>query len=482
MVPHAGYPYSGPIAASAYLRLAAGRGDIRRVVLVGPSHRVAFRGIAVSGADVFRTPLGDIPIDDDARRLALRRARGGARRRGPRPRAQPRGAAPVPPDACSLRDRARPVGPDGFALLPLVTGSCRDHEVAEVLDAVWGGPETVVVVSTDLSHYHRYAEARELDRRTAAAIVAGRADAVGDRDACGASGLRGLLVAAHDRGAAGGAARPAQLRRHRRRPREGGGLWRLRPRLTAARRPALKWCSTGRPSRSCSASPSGAIADGLRGRRPRLPEVAELHPAIRPHRGVFVTLTVDDRLNGCIGTIEATEPLGRGVPRNAWSAAFADPRLPALRPADVELLTVSISVLSPLSPIAADSREELLGELRPGTDGLVIEAGSRRGVFLPSVWDQLPDRDEFLDHLLAKAGLRVGSWPRGLRAERFTTTGFTRRVADGVRGAAPAGPDLVERGQDLVGPDPFGRAPFGGEHGGHAGSQGMESRGIESRA
>jgi len=194
----------------------------------------------------------------------------------------------------------------------------------------------------------------------------------------------------------------------------------------------------------------GAIADGLRGRRPRLPEVTELHPAIRQYRGVFVTLTVDERLNGCIGTIEGSEALGRGVPRNAWSAAFADPRLPPLLSSELDSLTIGISVLSPLSTIVAASREELLGELRPGVDGLVIGAGSNRGVFLPSVWEQLPDGEEFLDHLLLKAGLRPGSWPRGLRAERFTTAGFTRRVRDSMRGAEPLGAQQFGSGSTAV--------------------------------
>jgi len=198
VVPHAGYPYSGPVAASAYLRLAAGRGTIRRVVLIGPSHRVAFRGVAVSSADVFRTPLGDIPVDDESRRLALATP---AAVLDDQPHALEHSLEVQLPFLQTVLDGggSDSDGPDGFSVLPLVTGACRDDEVAEVLDAVWGGPETVVVVSTDLSHYHRYADAVELDRRTAGAIVAGQVDGIDDRDACGASGLRGLLVAAGER-------------------------------------------------------------------------------------------------------------------------------------------------------------------------------------------------------------------------------------------------------------------------------------------
>ncbi len=186
VVPHAGYLFSGPVAATAYARLAGAQDQIRRVVLVGPSHRVPLQGLAVSSADAFATPLGEISLDAELRSVALRE--------------------PV----VVLNDRAHAlehslevqlpflqvVLGEGFTLLPLVAGSCAPEDVAAVLEAVWGGPETLVVVSTDLSHYHPYPEAVTLDRETAAAVVSGRHGDVGDRDACGATGLRGLLAAA----------------------------------------------------------------------------------------------------------------------------------------------------------------------------------------------------------------------------------------------------------------------------------------------
>jgi AmmeMemoRadiSam system protein B len=188
VAPHAGYVYSGPIAASAYLRVAPARATIRRVVLLGPSHRVPFRGVALSSADAWASPLGPVPIDQEAA-AALR------------------GVPWVQVDD-------RPHGPehslevhvpfiqrvlDDVTLLPIVVGDASEQEVAAVLDAVWGGQDTLVVVSTDLSHYHRYEDARRLDARTVAAIVGLRPRDVGDRDACGARPLRGLLRSAADR-------------------------------------------------------------------------------------------------------------------------------------------------------------------------------------------------------------------------------------------------------------------------------------------
>jgi len=188
VVPHAGYVYSGPIAASAYLRLAPARDVVRRVVLLGPAHRVALDGMAVSSADAFATPLGLVPVDADARRRALAVA-----------------SVAVNDSAHALEHSLEVQLPflqtvlDDFEVLPLVVGRCGTAEVAALLDAVWGGPETLIVVSTDLSHYHRYADAVTLDQRTVAAVASLRPDVIGDRDACGAYPLRGLLAAADAR-------------------------------------------------------------------------------------------------------------------------------------------------------------------------------------------------------------------------------------------------------------------------------------------
>lgn len=170
------------------------------------------------------------------------------------------------------------------------------------------------------------------------------------------------------------------------------------------------------------------IAVALAGREPTLPPLSALPPGLHTPVGAFVTLTVAGRLNGCIGTVEGDEPLGHAVARLALSAAFADPRLPALRPDDHPHLSIELSLLSPLEPVPVRSRTDLLDAVRPGHDGVVVRAGTRQGLFLPSVWEQLPDPEEFLDHLWLKAGLIPGTWPAGLRAFRFTAQRHERRA------------------------------------------------------
>ena len=185
VVPHAGYEFSAPIAASAYARLAPARATVRRVILLGPAHRVPLDGLAAPTADILRTPLGDVPVDIEARAIVA---------------ARPRVAIDDAPHAgehsleVHLPFLQRTFA--AFSVLPLVVGIATAEAIAAVLDAVWGGRETLIVVSSDLSHYEPHDHATAHDIRTVDAILAGRIDAIGIRDACGRFPLRGLVLAA----------------------------------------------------------------------------------------------------------------------------------------------------------------------------------------------------------------------------------------------------------------------------------------------
>jgi hypothetical protein len=170
------------VAASAYLRLGAVRSTVRRVVLLGPSHRVYVRGLSAPSVDEFESPLGRVAIDDELR-AAIAELPGVSIDDEPH-RLEHSLEVQLPFLQTML---------DTFALLPLAVGDATTEQVAAVIDTVWGGDETLIVISTDLSHYHDYPTAQRLDARTAAAIVANDIEAIGDRDACGARPLRGLL-------------------------------------------------------------------------------------------------------------------------------------------------------------------------------------------------------------------------------------------------------------------------------------------------
>jgi uncharacterized protein len=167
-----------------------------------------------------------------------------------------------------------------------------------------------------------------------------------------------------------------------------------------------------------------SIAHGLEHPRPLDLDPAEYPEPLRALRATFVTLERHADLRGCIGVLEAFRPLVVDVAHNAFAAAFEDPRFPPLRAAEYPELTLKLSVLTPAEPLTFGSEVELLAQIRPGVDGLILSDRGRRGTFLPSVWEQLPNPRDFLDHLKRKAGLPPGHWSDSLRIARYTTESF----------------------------------------------------------
>jgi MEMO1 family protein len=190
IAPHAGYIYSGRIAAEAFATLADAQA-VTRVVLIGPTHYVPVRGIAVPTADAFETPLGRVPVDREALSVLA-----------DLPFVVAADAPHGPEHALEVELPFLQALLGSFAVVPLLVGDAVPQQVAEILRRLWGGPETVIVVSSDLSHYHDYATARRLDAATAAAIERGNSESVGPNQACGFLAVAGLLVEAKTRGLA----------------------------------------------------------------------------------------------------------------------------------------------------------------------------------------------------------------------------------------------------------------------------------------
>lgn len=167
-----------------------------------------------------------------------------------------------------------------------------------------------------------------------------------------------------------------------------------------------------------------AIDYGLRHGQPPPVDSHRLPPALQARRACFVTLTLHGELRGCIGSLEAYRPLAEDVSENAFAAAFRDPRFPPLSSGERRGIHLHVSVLEPAQPLTVSSEADLLAQLRPGVDGLVLEEGARRATFLPSVWTSLPDAGQFLRALKRKAGLPEDYWPKPgqdtLRFARYT--------------------------------------------------------------
>lgn len=169
---------------------------------------------------------------------------------------------------------------------------------------------------------------------------------------------------------------------------------------------------------------AASIRHGLDYGRPQIPDIGSLPGPLGEPGASFVTLNRHGQLRGCIGSLSPHRPLAEDVAENAWSAAFSDPRFAPLREDELDGLDIHISILSPAEPMHFSSESELLQQLQPGVDGLIMEEGFRRGTFLPSVWEQLPTPELFLRHLKQKAGLPADYWSDTLRVSRYTTHSF----------------------------------------------------------
>ncbi|MEX2524570.1 MAG: AmmeMemoRadiSam system protein B [Gammaproteobacteria bacterium] len=403
IAPHAGYPFSGPVAAHAYAALREARRRIRRVVLLGPAHRVYLRGLALPGVDYFTTPLGPVEIDKEvvARIVDL-------------PQVSVMEEAHREEHSLEVHLPFLQRCLQGFQLLPLVVGDAPPEQIAEVLEHLWGEEDTLILISSDLSHYHDYETASAIDADTVEHIRNLELEAIGPHQACGCMPIRGLLHLIRKRNMtvdildvrnSGDTAGPRNRV-------VGYGSFAIYSgtALDVSQRRLLHEIARA------------SIYNGLRAGEPLQPDPVDGRGALREKRGAFVTLKLDGRLRGCIGSTEMEQPLNHAVAESAFKAAFHDPRFPALSEEEFRRVDIRISVLIPGRELQFNSEQELLRQLRAGTHGLTISAGDARATFLPSVWEDVPDAEYFLRRLKQKAGLPDHKAPE--RAWVYTAESF----------------------------------------------------------
>ena len=410
IAPHAGYVYSGPTAANAYARLAPARGRIKRVVLLGPAHRVAVDGLVLPGALGLQTPLGVVPLDREAVRLI-----------SSLPQVSENREAHAREHSLEVHLPFLQAVLGTFGVVPLVVGRASTEEVAEVLDRLWGGDETVIVISSDLSHYLSYDQAQATDRETARTILLRRPQ-LNHTQACGATPVNGLLSVALRRG----------LKPELFDLRNSGDTAGDRSRVVGYAsigffEPAARGVQPGDDGEAADTRgevliPLARAAIG--GIFAMTPPVDESHGFLQEIGASFVTLTRHGKLRGCIGSLQAHRPLVEDVKANAKAAAFLDPRFQPLTQTEFATTRVEVSLLSPSEPLQFASEEEALSLIRPGVDGLILEHNGTRGTFLPQVWDSIPDPAEFLRQLKRKAGFEPDFWSADLHLLRYTVVKF----------------------------------------------------------
>lgn len=419
MLPHAGYAYSGVVAAHAWHVLHGVRYE--RVVLMGPDHRVGFRDAAVSDADGWRTPLGRIPLAPEGRKLCR-----GSREFRPIPASDARehSLEVILPFLQSYLEE--------FQLVPIVLGACDIRKTALAVDPLLDDA-TLLVVSTDLSHYLPYELAVNRDKATISAILALDQDAVlaADNGACGKYPVAVMLELA---------------RRHHWQPvllnyANSGDTAGDRTQVVGYAAIAFygeDHMSSPSASQSALSKDQGlalvTLARHTLMKHFKQPVAAERQeriraaladPALQATSGTFVTLKIGGQLRGCIGSLAGHEPLVDGVRTNALNAAFHDPRFRPLTVEELDRVSIEVSVLTAPEPLEYDDAEDLVARLRPHVDGVTIRKGFAGATFLPQVWEQLPEAEAFLSHLCQKAGLSGDAWRKGdLEVETYQVQYF----------------------------------------------------------
>ena len=419
LVPHAGFIYSGLIAAHAYALLLPWRARIRRVVLLGPTHRVALSAIAAPTVQAFETPLGRVPLD----------------------RATLDGLAGLPQivadDRAHAAEHALEVQLpflqtvlDDFALVPLAVGDVAPEAVAAVIERLWGGDETLFVISSDLSHYLPYEQARAVDAQTMQRILA-LDPALSHAQACGATPLSGALMAARAHGLA---ARRLDLRNSGdtagdRTRVVGYGAVAFEPNPDMAGRGDDVAQAAGRSDATLGQALTRRARNSIASVLGRTPQDEPAHVALARPGASFVTLRRGGTLRGCIGTLEAHRRLDDDVRHNARAAAFNDTRFDPVAAHELAALQIEVSLIGPATPLAVASEAEAIANLRPGVDGVLLEWRGRRATLLPQVWAQLPQPAAFLDALRRKAGLGERFWADDLVLSRYRVVEFHEQAA-----------------------------------------------------
>jgi len=424
--PHAGYRFSGPVAAVGYSQLRGRK--FNTVIVMAPSHYVRFEGASIADAEAYETPLGLVPVSAKARKLASRppfvlEPVCADIERPPWWRQAPKELPPFGHDTPHTWEHSlevqlpflqRTLG--RFELVPIVFGRVDPEQVAEALLEMID-EHTLLVASSDLSHYHSYELATRLDKTCVQAICSMNSDWAAQQEACGILPILTLMEIARQKG----------WRAKMLDCRNSGDTAGQRDRVVGYAAIAFykpQGAEIEQPAEQLSPPPRlddekrafllrlarENIERVVRGMKPDLPPEDEVPAALREPRACFVTLTRQGRLRGCIGSIFPQEALYQSVVTRAVAAALYDRRFPPVRADELEELKIEISVLSLPRRLEFQSPEELLEKLRPGVDGVVLRIGSHQATYLPQVWEQLPDKEQFLNHLAEKAGLDASAW------------------------------------------------------------------------
>ena len=416
VVPHAGYKYSAQVAAHAYKRLLPFKKDITKVFILGPSHRALFKGVALSSAASFKTPLGIVKtnkkITDELAQNALFAINDQAHENE---------------HALEVQMPFLQKTLDDFTIVPMLYGQAEPKDIAAALLPYLKNDDTILIISADLSHYLKYDEAKKADNKTAEQIA--KSEPLAEHQSCGATGINTAMILAKKLGfvpklldmansgdASGERAKVV-----------GYGAWAYEEveeekELSGIELEEQHLQNFARHNKEALLS---IVRNALN-------LAAEKHEIYHPNRNdfndvlfnrgaSFVTLKKNNRLRGCIGSLLPINAIAVDLANNTFAAAMNDARFSPVTQDELKDIEFSIALLTNFEEMEFNSEQDLLSKIKPNIDGILIKDGERQGLFLPAVWKEIPDKQEFLTELKIKAGLSPTYWSDRVKVFRFRT-------------------------------------------------------------
>jgi hypothetical protein len=405
--PHAGYVFSGPVAGTGYATIDK---STKTVILLGPPHHKWVAGLSIAPVDAYETPLGKVPLNAEIVK-ELRKS----------PLISADRTADAPEHSIEVQIPFLQVMLSSFSIVPILVGDADPEKAADLL-LPYAKPGTLIVASSDLSHYHASGEAKAIDRKTIDAVLAGKTGA--ELDACGEHPIRIVMSLAKRLGLS-----PVLL--DARNSFETAPGFGSEDRVVGyasiafvSKNAGTQPAASAAPAVTAEQKPAGDVPEDAQKFLLRLAReslVAAVKEQARPsptntpiftreNSGCFVTLTKGGQLRGCIGYIEGIKPLFEAVIDNAKNAALEDPRFSPVTADELGDIKIEVSVLTKPAPLAYTDPKDLLSKLVPGQDGIILQKGFNQSTFLPQVWEQLPDKVEFLEHLSVKGGMSRDGW------------------------------------------------------------------------
>ncbi|MBE6452788.1 MAG: AmmeMemoRadiSam system protein B [Alphaproteobacteria bacterium] len=416
IVPHAGYMYSAEVAAKAYQQLIPFSGKIKKIIILGPSHRVNIKGVALSSAGGFRTPLGRVSTDKELTEYFSQQK--GFTFNNFAHKDEHAIEVQLPFLQKTLSD---------FTIVPMLYGNINSDTIAKALSPLLKKDDTLLIISADLSHYLDLNEAVKQDAQTIDMVNSG--ENLKNHQSCGATGINTAMYLA---------------KTHSLKPKlldisNSGEVSGVTDSVVGY----ASWIYAGEPELDKQLSPLEQEVENLTNfARHNMKHITDIvtkslslaveHKHYIPTRdeypnslfdkgASFVTLKIDNKLRGCIGSLLPSQAIATDIADNTYSAAMADERFSPLQQNELANIRFTVSLLSGYERISFKSEEDLLNKIVKGKDGLVIRDGDRQGVLLPSVWNEITDSKEFLTTLKIKAGLSPSYWSDNIKIFRFRT-------------------------------------------------------------